>query len=266
MGYVSDMWPSMQSMAGLGGCCESSTMKGSPSWGRYAVTSTSSARPDSFGSTENFDDGTTTEPPPYAGPCHHGERMAQGPTRFGLATHRVAWWRERPLTIEALSACVWLWDGQEDHARRWHLYLRREIDRPDTVKFALSNATADTSLHQLASMQAVRFWIEHALREAKDCLGMAQYQVRKWNGWHHHMALVMLAMNFLLKERLAHRVAGKDLTLSGPVFSFYALLAHPAHDPDSVAELIAERHQRRQSARDSAYRKQNAALLNPSAE
>src|SRR5688500_3140961 len=73
-----------------------------------------------------------------------------------------------------------------------------EIDRPDTVKFALSNAKADTSLHQLASMQAARFWIEHALREAKDCLGMAQYQVRKWNGWHHHMALVMLAMSFLL--------------------------------------------------------------------
>jgi hypothetical protein len=33
-----------------------------------------------------------------------------------------------------------------------------------------------------------------------------------------------------------------------------------------VAELIAERHQRRQSARESAYRKQNAALLNPSPE
>ena len=42
MGYVSDMWPSMQSMAVLGGCCENSTMKGSPSWGRCAVTSTSS--------------------------------------------------------------------------------------------------------------------------------------------------------------------------------------------------------------------------------
>jgi len=161
---------------------------------------------------------------------------------------------------------VWLWDGQEDHARRWHLFMRREIDRPDTVKFALSNAKADTSLHQLASMQAARFWIEHAFREAKDCLGMAQYQVRKWNGWHHHMALVMLAMNFLLKEQLAHRVAVKDLTLSDLVFAIDALLPHRAHDPDSVAELIAERHQRRQSARDSAYRKQNAALLNPSPE
>jgi hypothetical protein len=75
----------------------------------------------------------------------------------------------------------------------------------------------------------------------------------------------MLAMSFLLKEQLAHRVAVKDLTLSDLVFAIDALLPHRAHDPDSVAEL-AERHQRRQSARDSAYRKQNAALLNPSAE
>jgi hypothetical protein len=53
---------------------------------------------------------------------------------------------------------------------------------------------------------------------------MAQYQVRKWNGWHHHMALVMLAMSFLLKEQLAHRVAVKDLTLSDLVFAIDALL------------------------------------------
>ena len=45
-------------------------------------------------------------------------------------------------------------------------------------------------------MQAARFSIEHAFREAKDCLEIAQYQVRRWNGWHHHMALVMLAMTF----------------------------------------------------------------------
>ena len=61
---------------------------------------------------------------------------------------------------------------------------------------------------------------------------MAPYQVRKWNRWHHHMALVMLAMNFLLKEQLAHRVAVRDLTLSDLVFAIDALLPHRAHDPN----------------------------------
>ena len=77
------------------------------------------------------------------------------------------------------------------------------------------------------------------------------------------MALVMLAMNFLLKERLAHRVAVKDLTLSDLVFAIDALLPHRAHDPDSVAELIAERHQRRQSARESALSKTERSSIKP---
>jgi SRSO17 transposase len=30
---------------------------------------------------------------------------------------------------------------------------------------------------------------------------MADYQVRRWDAWHHHMALVMLAL-FLLKQKI----------------------------------------------------------------
>jgi len=51
-------------------------------------------------------------------------------------------------------------------------------------------------------MQAQRFWIERAFQDAKSELGMAQYEVRSWRGWHHHIALVCLAMLFVLKERL----------------------------------------------------------------
>ena len=31
---------------------------------------------------------------------------------------------------------------------------------------------------------------------------MADYEVRLWNAWHHHMALVMMAMLFMLIEKL----------------------------------------------------------------
>ena len=31
---------------------------------------------------------------------------------------------------------------------------------------------------------------------------MADYQVRKWQAWHHHMALVFMAMLFMLEERI----------------------------------------------------------------
>src|SRR5688500_3140959 len=38
------------------------------------------------------------------------------------------------ITIEALSARVWLWDGQEDHARRWHLFMRNRSSRHREVR------------------------------------------------------------------------------------------------------------------------------------
>ncbi len=35
---------------------------------------------------------------------------------------------------------------------------------------------------------------------------MSDYQVRKWNGWHHHMALVILALSFIVRERLENKI------------------------------------------------------------
>jgi len=34
---------------------------------------------------------------------------------------------------------------------------------------------------------------------------MADYEVRGFHAWHHHMAMVMIAQMFLAKERLTHR-------------------------------------------------------------
>ena len=41
---------------------------------------------------------------------------------------------------------------------------------------------------------------------------MAEYQVRRWRAWHHHMALVMIATMFLDKERMAHRETAELLS------------------------------------------------------
>ena len=54
-------------------------------------------------------------------------------------------------------------------------------------------------------MQRQRFWVERGFEDAKSECGMADYQVRKWSAWHHHMALVMMAMLFMLTERVLHK-------------------------------------------------------------
>ncbi len=54
-------------------------------------------------------------------------------------------------------------------------------------------------------MQARRYRIERALQDSESELGMSDCQARKWSGWHHHMALVILAMSFIVKERIQNK-------------------------------------------------------------
>jgi SRSO17 transposase len=161
-----------------------------------------------------------------------------------------------PLRVDILHQRVWLWDGEEAQARQWRLIVRREIDDPTEIKDSLSNAAADTPAPRLAFMQGQRYGVEQALRQGKQDVGLGDYQVRGWRGWHHHLALVMMAMLFLLEERQLHQqtrplLSGRDIR---------ALLNHflPRRDT-TLAEVLRQmevRHRKRQAATDSAYRKQ----------
>lgn len=158
-----------------------------------------------------------------------------------------------------LTQRVWLWDGEEARARCWHLLVRREIDGPK-LKFCLSNAKPRASLRRLAEMQAARHFVERAFEEAKGACGMADYQVRGWQAWHHHMALVMVALMFLAKERMAHRETADLLSCNDLVeIMRHKLPSKIQADADLVAS-IEHRHRRRQHAKNFAYRKQAAIL------
>ena len=51
-------------------------------------------------------------------------------------------------------------------------------------------------------MQSQRYFVERSFQDAKQEMGMSQYQVRGWLAWHHHIALVMLSMEFVLTEKM----------------------------------------------------------------
>jgi len=106
-------------------------------------------------------------------------------------------------------------------------------------------------------MQSQRFWIERAIEDGKSECGMADYQMRSWLGWHHHMALVMMAMLFMLTERIRNRKEYPLLSCA----DIECLLARflPRRDTN-IDEVIAQmhiRHKRRQAAIDSANRRGN---------
>ncbi len=77
-------------------------------------------------------------------------------------------------------------------------------------KFYLSNAPLETPLATFVRVSGMRWPIETCFAECKGELGMDQYELRFWHGWHHHMTLVMLAHHFLVRwqQRLNQREGG----------------------------------------------------------
>ncbi len=77
-------------------------------------------------------------------------------------------------------------------------------------KFYLSNALLETPLATFVRVSGMRWPIETCFAECKGDLGMDQYELRFWRGWHHHMTLVILAHHFLVRwqQRLNQRERG----------------------------------------------------------
>ena len=139
------------------------------------------------------------------------------------------------------------------------MLVRREIDGTK-LKFCLANAKPEASLRRLAEMQVARHFVERAFEDAKGACGMADYQVRGWLAWHHHMALVMIALMFLAKARLANRDTADLLSCNDLVeIMRHKLPTKIETDADLVAS-IENRHRQRQLAKDFAHRKQAAIL------
>lgn len=202
----------------------------------------------------------------------------RGPTRLQAQTAPIqveAWAEQQPkdawlpvtlrdstrgkLEVEVLHKRVWLWDGEEENAHLWHLIVRRELNSPDTIKYSLSNAPEDTSYERLAYMQGARFWVERCLQDSKGNCGMADYQGRGWSGWHKHIAMVMIAMLFMLNERILQEDSMPLLSCRDITELLKNYLPRKAYTENELFAQMSERHKRRQAAIDSAYRKQARA-------
>jgi SRSO17 transposase len=96
------------------------------------------------------------------------------------------------------------------------LLIRRTLGKEPVYSYFLSNAPVSVRLPTLVWLSGLRWAVEQCFEETKTELGMDQYEVRKYPGWHHHILTCMLGHYFLwhLKIRL-----GKKST------SYYTLAA-----------------------------------------
>jgi SRSO17 transposase len=96
-------------------------------------------------------------------------------------------------------------------ADNW-LVLRRSLGERPQLKTYLSNAPATTPHTTLVRKSGMRWPVESAILECKSEVGMDQYEVRSWRGWHHHMSMTLLAHHFLVRQRcrLGEKSGGVD--------------------------------------------------------
>jgi SRSO17 transposase len=97
-------------------------------------------------------------------------------------------------------ACARLPYGTEEGWAQW-LLIRRSVSRPQELAFYRAFGRAATTVVDLAWVAGTRWTIETCFEEAKGEVGLADYEVRRWDGWHRHVTLALLAHAMLAVTR-----------------------------------------------------------------
>ena len=85
--------------------------------------------------------------------------------------------------------------------------------------------------------------------------GLADYQIRSWMGWHHHITMTLLAMLYLME---LSRDLGKKvdfLTVQDVKEIFEVIMPKREVTNEELLALLYEKHKRRLSARKSHHRR-----------
>jgi len=136
----------------------------------------------------------------------------------------------------------------------------KKLGTPNTCS---ANAPVEIELKVILDKKCDRYWVERSFQDGKSSVGMADYQVRGWRAWHHHMAMVALAMLFVLQER---EVYGRDVELLSyrDVVELLNVFI-PCKDltEEEVIANIKRRHRKRKKVIESHRKKTETNLTKP---
>ena len=143
---------------------------------------------------------------------------------------------------------VWVWDEQNKDTEpiQQTLIIRKPINKKDKLKYSLSNITIEEQrVEKFAFMQAQRYWIERCFRDNSHDLGMSDYQVRNYKGWYNHMILTILAMQFVLRQRMKHKEDLPLLSVNDVRILFIEILKNHGDNFDLRFNQMMVRHNQR---------------------
>jgi SRSO17 transposase len=115
-------------------------------------------------------------------------------------------WVELSVAAGAKGPRVFDWAAltiNHPHGKGWQrfLLLRRSRSKTEEITAYLVFGPANTSLEEMARVAGRRWAIEESFAQSKSEVGLDQYEVRSWVGWHRHMTLAMTAQTLLAITR-----------------------------------------------------------------
>jgi SRSO17 transposase len=158
----------------------------------------------------------TAADPPYCGrgrrpraPSARVDRWCAALAESQWETIEVRDGEKGPLVVQASRALVQArTEGRPaETAELLVAFRERQGDGAWKHDYLLSNAWLTTPTAELARVFKAQHRVEECLKRAKGEAGLADYQVRTWEGWHHHQALSLVATWFLTREAMRGKKA-----------------------------------------------------------
>jgi SRSO17 transposase len=150
---------------------------------------------------------------------------------------------------------VWVFEAESDQVKERTLIITQTMDGKKEIKYSLSNGKLeDYSHHEFAYLQSQRYWVERTFDDAKNEIGMSDYQIRKWLGWHHHHALVFMAGLYLLKQKIEHETEAPLMSIRDARILIIVSLFGTKKDLEIRLEQMKTRHEIRQKDIDRHYK------------
>ncbi len=104
-------------------------------------------------------------------------------------------------------------DKPEKEGWQRYLVVRRSLDNGEKsadLVYVLVFAPIGTTLEEMVKAIGMRWTVEQCFEEGKGEVGLDEYEVRSWQGWHRHITLSMLAHAFLLDLRIQSQTHMQD--------------------------------------------------------
>jgi SRSO17 transposase len=133
-------------------------------------------------------------------PMPVAEAMKQLPTKAWKRV-TVAEGSQGPRVYDYAEMIVWFSEEGIPAPTFERLLIRRSLGQEPELKYQRSNAPMQIKLQRLTKVGGSRWTIEQDFQAAKGECGLDEYETRGWTGWHHHTALAMLALLFLVLQR-----------------------------------------------------------------